>query len=123
MCSSDLLSSNVRETVCRVATMVSLEPGEPLTVDDSAWLVLADGEATFMDEDVEVGAEFGIKPFSNSVTGTLRAKSDCILISIQREDLDALRHNVPRFNYSMRKHRVEDRDKGVDWLINNVDIS
>ena len=40
-----------------------------------------------------------------------------------KTDLEKLRNEVPRFNYSMRKHRVEDRDEGVDWLISTVDVS
>jgi len=114
------LNSNVRETLGRVTTMVSLEPGEPLTIDDTAWLVLADGEATFDNEKVTTGAEFGAKPYSSAATGVLKAKSDCILIKIEKNDLDTLCLSVPRLNYSMRKHRIEERDSAVDWLIGNV---
>lgn len=116
---ADLIST-VLEKVSTIAEELTLSAGQDMAIDDTAWHVFVQGQASFEGIPVVGGDEFGFKPFSSPVNGTLVAESDARVIRFPQSGVSALLAGTPQLNYMLRKFRVESGDPGVDWLLGDV---
>lgn len=117
------LISTVLERIAHCAELEPLEADMVLSINESYWYLLANGEAIFDDEDnLDLGAELGYCPFAESITGKLRAVSDCKLIKIAKDKTEQLILEVPQFGYLIRKYRVEKNVSHINWLRGFVDV-
>ena len=117
------LISTVLERIAHCAELEPLQADMLLSISENYWYLLTNGEAIFNDEDdLDIGAELGYCPFSDSQIGKLRAVSDCKLIKIAKDKTEQLILEVPQFGYLIRKYRVEKNVSHIDWLRGFVKI-
>jgi CRP-like cAMP-binding protein len=115
-------TSTVIERISQIAELKMLQSGESLQVDDTAWCLFSDGQATWGNQLMAVGDEYGGRPFAESRTGEIHSGSGCVLIFINLQKLHELRKEVPLLNYSLRKMRSLEADSEVDWQLGTVSI-
>ena len=114
------LTSTVLEKVGRIAHFETIEKGQSVSLDDSYWHILSEGKTT----DGELpGTEYGWIPLSKSIPKTITAEVKCTLIRFEKDEVEALRLEVPQLNYTIRKFRVESNDAGVDWILGLVPVN
>lgn len=117
------LISTVLERIAHLAELEPVQADMLLSLNESYWYLLAEGDAVFNDEDsLEIGSELGYCPFSEALTGKLRAISDCQLFKIPKDKIEQLILDVPQFGYLIRKYRVEKNVSEIDWLRGFVHI-
>ena len=93
-----------------------------MELDDSTWCLFSDGQATWGNQIMAVGEEYGGRPFAEARTGEVSSGSGCVLVMIDLQKLHELRKEVPLLNYSLRKLRCLETDNEVDWLLGEVAI-
>ncbi|MBN4075028.1 MAG: hypothetical protein COA71_07105 [SAR86 cluster bacterium] len=117
------LISTVLERIAHSAELEPLQAGMLLSINENYWYLLADGEAVFNEEDkLELGAELGYCPFSESRPGKLKAIKDCKIVKIAKDETERLILEVPQFGYLIRKYRVKQNVSHIDWLRGFVSI-
>tara|TARA_R110000824_G_scaffold336_11_gene2381 strand:+ start:26834 stop:28996 length:2163 start_codon:yes stop_codon:yes gene_type:complete len=117
------LTSTVLERIAHLAELELVQAGMILSINESYWYLLAQGDAVFNDEDnLEIGSELGYCPFSEALIGKLRASSDCQLFKIPKDKIEYIILEVPQFGYSIRKYRTDKNVSEIDWLRGFVDV-
>lgn len=114
------LISTVLEKVSGIAEDVRIDAGQALEIDDTSWYLFYEGSATLGDEELAIGDELGLKPFSDVVSGTVKASSDTRLMKFPNAAFSNLLSGTPQLNYMIRKFRVLQRDPCVDWYLGEV---
>ena len=114
------LISTVLEKISTIAEEVQLQAGDEMAVDDCAWNVFESGTALFDGDNIAIGDEFGLCPFSSVRTGVLKAETNSRIVRFPRERLSSLLACTPQLNYMLRTYRVDSEDPAVDWLRGHV---
>ena len=115
-------TSTVIERISQIAELKMLQAGASMELDDSTWCLFSDGQATWGNQIMAVGEEYGGRPFAEARTGEVSSGSGCVLVMIDLQKLHELRKEVPLLNYSLRKLRCLETDNEVDWLLGEVAI-
>ncbi len=114
------MTSPALEKVGSVAELVTTEAGDTLTIDDSAWMILAQGRVEDENGQHTAGAEFGWRPFAESNMSTVSCTESCQFFRIEQAVLESIRLSTPQLNYYLRKQRADEGN--VDWLLGEVEI-
>lgn len=113
------MSSNSLEIIGRHAFLKTIAAGESIKTEQDIWYLLAKGELT---SEEPIGSEYGYKPLSEPNLCTVTAKTDAIFVCLTADLAEQVRLEVPQFNYTLRKYRVNQSNPAVDWILGVLPI-
>lgn len=117
------LASTVVDRITQVAQLVEMEVAEQFSVDQSLLVILVSGEALAAGKLIDIGDEFGWSPYGTHKSVEIKAKSDCVLLTVRREKFQHLLMTTPQLNYQTRKYSLQKGNSDPDWLLGEVTIN
>lgn len=116
------LASTAKERVGTIAEILSVMAGESFQADDEHWYILDSGEARVGDAGIQVGEEFGWRPFADNRLEQIHCSSDCKFVKFAKNNFESLRLEVPNLNYGLRKYRMCQASHDVEWRLGRVSV-
>lgn len=116
------MTSTVIEKLSQIAEATVLEPGGILELTDTHWCLLSKGTATLNGRSMIENEDYGVRPFSENLPGTINSPDGCTLLMFESNVLQKLRLQSPQLNYYLRKLRIVDWRQNFEWKLGAVDI-
>ncbi len=108
--------STVLEKLAHKAKLAAVPAGTTYAMTDDYWYLFVAGDAEAEDSIVNVGDEFGCRPFTTAKFAVLHAQTECRVIQLPWEEVEAFLGSIPQFSYLLRRYRVETAGFKADWL-------